>query len=146
MGFEFLGAISRVCHASGGKIRFEVSGPGGKILGLKPLFSLTSSVVMSAKRTPRYVAPHITLSLCSFKLLPEFVPIARGEAPGLFLKGPAAQPHPSWVALRFDLLPICLPSMKKSSTPSSPAPSGERDCLRYHENEMGVTAPARTVR
>jgi hypothetical protein len=64
MGFESLGAISRVCHASGGKIRFEVSGPGGKILGLKPLFSLTSSVVMSAKRTPRYVAPHITLFEC----------------------------------------------------------------------------------
>ena len=146
MGFEFLGAISRVCHASGGKIRFEVSGPGGKILGLKPLYSLTSSVVMSAKRTPRYVAPHITLSLCAFKPFAGVRSDSSGEAPGLSVKGPAAQPHPSWVALRFDLLPICLPSMKKSSTPSSPAPSGERDCLRYHENETGVTAPARTVR
>lgn len=73
MRFEFLGAISKLCHASGGKIRFEVSGPGAKILGRRPLFSLTSSVVMSAKRTPRYVAPHITLSFCSFKPLPESV-------------------------------------------------------------------------
>lgn len=37
MRFEFLGAISKVCHASGGKIRFELSGPGGKILGLSKL-------------------------------------------------------------------------------------------------------------
>ena len=146
MRFEFLGAISKVCHASGGKIRFEVSGPGAKILGRRPLFGLTSSVVMSAKRTPRYVAPHITLSLCSFKPFAGVRSDSPGEAPGLSVTGPAAQPQPSWVELRFDLLPICLPSMKKSSTPSIPAPSGETDSLRYHENETGVTAPARTVR
>lgn len=69
MRFEFLGAISK----SLSRIGFEVSGPGAKILGRRPLFSLTSSVVMSAKRTPRYVAPHITLSFCSFKPLPESV-------------------------------------------------------------------------
>lgn len=79
MRFEFLGAISKVCHASGGKIRFEVSGPGAKILGRRPLFSLTPSVVMSAKRTPRYVAPHITLSFCSFKPFAGVGPIARAK-------------------------------------------------------------------
>jgi hypothetical protein len=36
--------------------------------------------------------------------------------------------------------------MKKSSTPSGPAPSGETNSLRYHENETGVIAPARAVR
>ena len=134
MRFEFLGTISRICHASGGKIRFEASGPGGKILGLRPLFSLTSSVAISAKRTARYVARHITLSFCSFKPFGGVRSDSPGEAPGLSVTGQAAQPHgmPTF--------------MKKSSTPSAPAPSGETNSLRYHENETGITATARAVR